>query len=211
MNLYASIAICFIPLVALTLCLILLVREIKVVHVLLSALLGLLTVIPIALLQMLVERIPLFEAQTLGAVLVHSLIINGLIEETLKMCFLFLLPAKKYDVWKFLFCAMLSGLALGCFESVIYLVSGYENIGLRLVTAVMLHTSCAGLGGIFVWSIKNNRTKILPFIFAIVLHGVYNYFAGFSTSIRWFSIIIIVLAFIECRSQAISVSSDDIK
>jgi hypothetical protein len=71
MNLYASIAICFIPLVALTLCLILLVREVKVVHVLLSALLGLLTVIPIALLQMLVERIPLFEAQTLGAVLVH--------------------------------------------------------------------------------------------------------------------------------------------
>ena len=106
---------------------------------------------------------------------------------------------------------MLSGLALGCFESVIYLVSGYENIGLRLVTAVMLHTACAGLGGIFVWSVKNKRTKVLPFIFAIILHGVYNYFAGFSTSIRWFSIVIIVLAFIECRSQAVSVSSEDIK
>lgn len=206
MNIYASVAVCFIPLVAVSICLALLIKGLKIRHILLSALLGLLAVIPIAALQMAVDHISFFSAETLASVLIHSLVINGLIEESIKMCLLFFLPAKKYDIWKFLFCAMLSGLALGCFESVIYLVSGYENIGLRLVTAVMLHTACAGLGGLFVWSVRNTKAKLTPFIFAVILHGIYNYFAGFNSGIRWFSLVIILLAFIECRSQGLSIT-----
>ena len=199
MNIYASIAICFIPLAATFVCFALLVPEFKIRWGLLSCFLGLLAVIPIAAIQFILERIPFFEATSLGIVLLEALILNGLVEEAIKMGLLALLPAKKFELPAFFSYALLSGLAVGCFESVIYLISGYENIGLRMITAVIIHTACAGLSGLFIYSIRTERKHIMPFVYAILFHGIYNYFEGFTTAIHYFSIAVILFALIECR------------
>src|SRR5574344_1814122 len=182
MNMYASVAVCFIPLVAVFICFVLLVPEFKTKWGLLACLLGLLAVIPIAAFQFLIDTYKLLPATSLGLVLLEALILNGLIEESLKMGLLFVMPAKKINLPSFFACALLAGLAVGCFESVIYLISGYENISLRMVTAVIIHTACSGLSGLFVYSVHQNKARvasspssnatapsahIMPFIYAI--------------------------------------------
>jgi RsiW-degrading membrane proteinase PrsW (M82 family) len=199
MNIYASIAICFIPLAAVFICFVLLVPGFKTRWGLLACLFGLLAVIPIATLQFGIEKINLIEATSLGIVLLEALVLNGLIEESLKMGLLFVLPSKDIVLSAFFSYAILSGLSVGCFESVIYLISGYENIGLRMITAVIIHASCTGLGGLFVYSIRNKKVHVMPFIYAVLFHGIYNYFAGFNTGIKYFSFAVILFALIECR------------
>lgn len=211
MNMYASVAVCFIPLVAIFICFVLLVPEFKTKWGLLACLLGLLAVIPIAAFQFLIDTYKLLPATSLGLVLLEALILNGLIEESLKMGLLFIMPAKKINLPSFFACALLAGLAVGCFESVIYLISGYENIGLRMVTAVVVHTSCSGLSGLFVYSVRRKSTHVMPFIYAVVLHGIYNYFAGFTTAIRYFSIAVILFTLIECRIWYKNMSESSIK
>ena len=68
-------------------------------------------------------------------------------------------------------------------------------------TAVVLHALCAGLSGIFVWSVKQKKRNILPYAFAVIFHGLYNYFAGFKMNVPFFYFSFAVLAFalIECR------------
>lgn len=199
MNIYASIAVCFIPLITVFVCLVLLVDNFQIKWGLLSCLLGLFAVVPIAAIQFGVQHLSFFQVETLDAVLIQALIINGLIEESIKMGLLFVLPAKKMNFIPFFACAFLCGLSVGCFESVIYLISGYENIGLRMITAVVIHTCCAGLSGAFVWSVRSKKVHCMPFIFAVISHGVYNYFAGFPSGIRYFSVAVILFALIECR------------
>ena len=208
---YASVAVCFIPLVAVFICFVLLVPEFKTKWGLLACLLGLLAVIPIAAFQFLIDTYKLLPATSLGLVLLEALILNGLIEESLKMGLLFIMPAKKINLPSFFACALLAGLAVGCFESVIYLISGYENIGLRMVTAVVVHTSCSGLSGLFVYSVHRKPIHVMPFIYAVVLHGIYNYFAGFTTAIRYFSIAVILFTLIECRIWYKNMSESSIK
>jgi RsiW-degrading membrane proteinase PrsW (M82 family) len=243
MNIYASLAICFIPLIAIFVCMKLLLPSFKINYGLISCLLGLLAVIPIAAIQFFIENKNLFSVTTLGSVLLQAIVINGFVEETIKMSLLFILPSKT-ELPSFFSYSLLSGLAVACFESLIYLISGYENIGLRMVTAVVIHTCCAGLSGLFVFSIRHKKTsaknssakkqpkletkskrtakkvtdsstpssiRIIAYIFAVLLHGVYNYFAGFNTGIKYFSIAAILFALIECRVQYKAVSDSSIK
>ena len=161
--------------------------------------LGLISVIPIALVQFFILNLPIFTANTLISVLVTAMIFNGLVEESLKMISMFFLPSKKVDFPVFFSMALLTGLALGCFETVIYLFAGQQEIGLRMITAVLIHTFCAGLSGCYVWFFRKRQPKNTPFIFAALLHGAYNFFAGFSGSYRWFAILAIIMAGLECR------------
>ena len=40
---------------------------------------------------------------------------------------------------------------------------------------------------------------VMPFVLAVALHGVYNFFAGFSGGFWWFSVVAILMAALECR------------
>ncbi len=199
MNLYVSLLLCFVPLIAFFIIFCAAVPGFKMRYGIWAALLGLLSVIPIAFVQFFVLSLPVFTANTLAAVLITALIFNGLIEESIKMLCMLFLPAKKTPFSVFFTMALFCGLSLGCFEAVIYLIAGYHQIGLRLVTAVIIHMLCAGLSGVYVWSFRKKRTRTLPFVYAAALHGIYNFFAGFSGGYRWFAVIAILFAAVECR------------
>lgn len=195
-----SIAICILPLFAVFICMLLLVREFKFGSGVLSVFLGLFAVVPIGAIQLAVEYYHLVQADSLGSVLLKSIVLNGVIEETIKMLFLFIL-SKKLSLPAFFSCALLSGLALGCFESLVYLVAGIQHIELRMLSSVVIHSCCAGLSGLFVYSVKNESRTILPFFLAIILHGLFNYFSGFKmdTLFFWFSFVVVLVSIVECR------------
>lgn len=195
-----SILICILPLFAVFACMLILVKEFRFSNGVVSILLGLFSVIPISAIQFAIEYYHVVSVHSLFSVLLKSLLINGVVEETIKMFLLFFI-SRKLNLSAFFSCALLSGLALGCFEALVYLVSGIQNLELRMLTAVVIHACCAGLSGLFIYSVKNESTKVLSFILAILLHGVYNYFAGFKMNsfFFWFSLVVVLVAVVECR------------
>lgn len=212
MHVSAFLLLCFIPLVAFFLIFVLLIDGLKIRFALLASVLGLLAVLPIAFVQNFVLKLPVFNTNTVVSLLITAVVFNGVIEESLKMLFLLILPQKKMPLAAFFCCALLFGLALGTFESIIYLVSmvqsnalsggltaAYKLILLRMFSSVLIHTFCAGLSGLYIWMFKNHMNHVFPFIYATLLHGIYNFFAGFNSNYRWFSVIAILFALLECR------------
>lgn len=191
---YLSLALCFIPLVALYLCLALLVPGFKKLTGLWACVLGLLALIPAEIFLMFVgTRLP---GSTLLGMLVKCILL-ALIEEGIKMLLLFLLPAKKTPLPVFFAYAVICGMALGCFEAFIYLVR--RNVLLWRYAATLIHVLCCGLSGLFVYSVRKKNLHIAPFVFAVLFHGVYNYFAGFKDFRHYFAFAVIVIAVLECR------------
>lgn len=207
MSVFVLMGLSFVPLVFFLVLFCLAVPGFKVRYGLGSTLVGLFSLIPIVILQYLVLKMPVFSKDTLLSVLITVMVFNGLVEEMVKMFSLLLLPHKKMGIGVFLAMSLISGLALGCFETVIYLFSGYQNIQIRSLTAVAMHSLCGGLSGIYVWTWRNPVKKapgkkvplVMPFVLAVVLHGVYNFFAGFSGGFWWFSVVAILMAALECR------------
>ncbi len=186
---------------------VILVRGFKVSFGLLSCFLGLLALIPIALIQHFIYNevipLPVFTG-SLGVSLVFLLfkyiLVTGLVEEGIKMLLMFVLPVRKNNVKpaEFFCYAVLCGLSLACYESLIYLIGG-KNWQMRQFTAVPLHVVCAGLSGLFVYCAKNKVSMFSSFVFAVLFHGVYNYFASRDGFIFAFSIIVLLVAAVECR------------
>ncbi len=200
-----SAVYCFLPLLVFIACISILVKEYKLWKALLSCLLGMLTVIPIAVLQSAIKGTKLLNLESLFGVLISAIVLNGIVEECVKAALLFILPTtsggEKSSKRVFFLCSLTAGLALGCLESFMYLIAGTQRIGLRLVTAVAIHTFCSGLGGLFVYGVKKGEVHILPLFFAVLTHGIYNYFAGFGEATPYFyiSFVAIFFAAIECR------------
>lgn len=84
---------------------------------------------------------------SLFSVLIKSIFVNGVVEETIKMAVFFIFPSKKMSMKVFFACAVLSGLSLGCFETLIYIASGIKNLELRLLTAVVIHSAAQDFRG----------------------------------------------------------------
>jgi len=212
MDLFIAIGICFVPALVLSAILLLTVKNLQVWHVLVSFAAGILAIVPIAVLQYVVFKLPIFNTNTLGALLVTAFIFNGLIEETIKMAWICVLPGKKMSCGTFLAAAIIVGFACGTFEVVVYLLNGERQVGLRFLTAVLIHTFCAGLSGLYVWSYKQKTPLLRPFIMAILLHGVYNFFAARSGGFQWFSFVTVAYAAIRVRfsyTQLTTFSNDD--
>ncbi len=196
---------CFLPLIVFISCIALLVKDFKIWRALLASLLGMLTVLPIAALQSAINGTKLLNMNSLFGILLSAIVLNGLVEECVKAALLFILPLLKDGEKKakrdFFLCALTAGLSLGCLESFIYLIAGTQRIGLRMVTAVVIHTLCSGLGGLFVYSAKTKDLHLLPLFLAVLTHGIYNYFAGFGEGTYYFyiSFVAILFAAIECR------------
>ena len=221
-----GIFLCFVPLI-LAIALFSFAFKIKITHQLIAILLGLAAVLPISFLQYFIPDFSaLFKSPILFS-LIKSLLIYGLIEEAFKTLLLLPGPHKLYDEANqcrdFIFLSFIMGLSLGCFESVVYYFDHlqiansrgatllYGQIAVRIFTSDIIHLTCTGLCGMFIYSIRHKERRISLFITAVVLHGIYDFFAGFSSTsnLRWFSIAVVLMAIAECRIKYTSMKNNE--
>ena len=209
--------LCFVPLLF-AFCLFTFVFKLKISHQLLAVLLGLAIVFPISVIQYVVPTTNVFQNMPIVGTMLKSLIIYGLVEELFKTIVLVPVLSTKsikeeYSALQLLFLSFLLGLSLACFESLVYLFDRlqiannrgaqvlYHLVFLRIFTTDLIHMACAGLCGLFVISKRynNNKSKISYLFLAILLHGIYDFFAGFQNNLKYFSYLVVLLALIECR------------
>ena len=209
--------LCFVPLLF-AFCLFTFVFKLKISHQLLAILLGLIIVFPISVIQYVVPTTNVFQNMPIVGTMLKSLIIYGLVEELFKTIVLVPVLSTKsikeeYSALQLLFLSFLLGLSLACFESLVYLFDRlqiannrgaqvlYYLVFLRIFTTDLIHMACAGLCGLFVISKRynNNKSKISYLFLAILLHGIYDFFAGFQNNLKYFSYLVVLLALIECR------------
>lgn len=212
MNLYALLGISFIPAAIFFVLAVLLNKNLKIRYCLIAGLLGLITVLPTSLIQFYILSLPVFTAYTFASVMITAILFNGLIEESMKMLFLCLIPQKKQVLSTFFCCVLLYGLTVGGFESVIYIIKKFQEIQRqghqeivvqllidRIFTAQAIHVFCTGLGGLYIWNFRHNKKNIMPFVYAVLLHGIYNFFISFNSVYHWLAIVAILFAAVECR------------
>jgi RsiW-degrading membrane proteinase PrsW (M82 family) len=195
-----------------------LVPKISVVKELVASLAGLLALIPITLAQFLIPGMRLFGQSSAGGILLYSIVFLGLVEECFKALLLFIVGAKEEKIGCWFCYSLLAGMIFGCFESVIYFFLNIQTIGhgvtlnliyLRMFTAVLVHTLCAGLGGFTVYYFKNIRRNVWPLLNAVLIHGLYDYFVSFDTYVKFFCIIVILSAAIKCRVCFLQITEEE--
>lgn len=212
MNLYALLGISFIPTIIFFALSVILNKNLKIKYCFLACLLALLTVVPTSLIQFYILSLPIFTGYTFASVMITAILFNGLIEESMKMLFMCLIPQKKQILSAFFCCVILYGLTVGGFESVIYVIKKFQEIQgqggkeiviylliNRIFTAQAIHVFCAGLSGLYIWNFRRHKKNIMPFIYAVILHGIYNFFASFNSIYHWLAIVAILFAAVECR------------
>jgi len=216
---YLGIVLCFVPLAA---CFLIATFgvNIKIPHQLIAILLGLIAVVPISFIQYFLPSIPLLNEYPVLKALLKSILLYGLVEELVKMLLILPLPHKEYSESKFLMLAFVFGSAIGSFESVVYFLDHlqlahmyggqplYSLIFLRIFSSVIIHITCTGLCGLFIFSMRKKPAKVSILFTAILIHGVYDFFAGFQNGLRWFAIPVILLAIAECRIKYTSLQND---
>lgn len=219
--------LCFVPLLF-AFCLFTFVFKLKISHQLLAILLGLAIVFPISVIQYVVPTTNVFQNMPIVGTMLKSLIIYGLVEELFKTIVLVPVLSTKtvkeeYSALQMLFLSFLLGLSLACFESLVYLFDRlqiannrgaqvlYHLVFLRIFTTDLIHMACAGLCGLFVISKRynNNKSKISYLFLAILLHGIYDFFAGFQNNLKYFSYFVVLLALIECRVKYTSLTKTE--
>lgn len=211
MELYIKLGLSFLPLVPLLYAAAVKVSGFRLNHALWAAAAGFAALVPIIGLQLISERFLPFNASSLWAVFFGTLLFNGLIEEGAKAFFLFLIPLKNLPRSVSLTAALIAGTTVGSFEALIYCIAGTNYSVLRLCTAVILHSLCAGLSCFFVLSLKEAkeqkkqntvhkyRVRLMPFFTAVFCHGIYNFFAGFTGFLWYFSLFALLFALIRVR------------
>lgn len=212
MNLYALLGICFIPTLLFFSLTVMFNKNLKIRYALLACILALITVIPTSMIQFYVLSLPIFNSYTFFSVMITAILFNGLIEESMKMLFMCAIPQKNQILSAFFCCTLLYGITVGGFESVIYVIKKFEEIqgqaGKEIVVRLLLdrifsaqtiHTFCAGLTGLYIWNFRNHKRNFMPFVYAVLLHGIYNFFASFSSFYHWLAVVAILFAAVECR------------
>ncbi len=185
-----------------------------------AMLLGLISVLPISAIQYFLPDFNILIRHPILLQLLKSLLLYGFVEEAIKCLLLSPIPRKNKSALNYLLIAFLFGLTLGCFESVVYflqkLASNYERGGellykqlfVRIFSSDIIHMTCAGLSGLFLYTWSQNKPKVSFFVIAILLHGIYDFFAGFQNGLKWFAVPVILLALIECRVKYTSISEN---
>ena len=221
MNIYSAIILCFVPLVTVFLLLKILVEGISIVKELLACLIGLIAVIPITVLQFCFGDLLLFKNNLFFSLLFRSVVLYGLIEEGIKGGTLFLFPVKKIDGRLMFYYSILAGLFLGCFESVIYVLRAIQDVSshggevllhlifIRSFTAIVIHSFCASLLGMFVYGIKNKKAMICAALSAVLLHGLYDFFVILNSPINYFAYAAIALLLLETRLYYVKIKNID--
>ena len=210
LSIVLPIILCFIPLIT-GFCLFKFALKSTATHLLLAVLLGLAAVLPISVIQFFLPPVNILTNLPILRAILKSLLLYGLVEEILKSVFVLALPKKEKSALEFLLLAFTMGLALGCFESIVYYLDHlqmannrnatllYGQIFLRIFSSDIIHMTCTGLCGLFIYSIRNKCTNITCILSAVFIHGFYDFFAGFQNGLRWFAVAAILLAIVECR------------
>lgn len=210
LSIVLPIILCFIPLIAGFL-IFTFAFKFNAGHLSIAVLLGLAAVLPISVIQFFLPSLDILTSMPLLREILKSLFLYGLVEEALKCIFLLPLPKKDKPALEFLLLAFTMGLALGCFESIVYYLDHlqmannrsatllYGQIFARIFSSDIIHMTCTGLCGLFIYSIRNKRTTVSCLLSAVFIHGVYDFFAGFQNALRWFAVAAILLAIVECR------------
>lgn len=189
--------LCYVPLILVSIILGIKNKNIKWYSFVLVIILGMIAVIPTVLLQMF---IPTFtnSGKTLVDVLISALII-ALIEEVCKALSLFCISVKKHEIKDFFVLSVIAGLSFGSFELIVYLITGTTNIGIRIITAVVLHAVCTATASFFVWFIRQKQFHITFILTPVFLHAFYNFFAGLPGKFWWVSIIVVLYGIFQCN------------
>ena len=215
-----GIALCFLPLI-LAIVIFSTAFKLKITSQLIAVLLGLIAVLPISFIQYFIPEIPGLPISPVVRALLKSLLLYGLVEEAIKTLALVPVPHKNEDCLGFLLLAFTAGLSLGCFESVVYYFDHlqiansrgatllYGQIAVRIFTSDIIHMTCTGLCGLFVYTCRNKPCKVSCLVMAVLLHGIYDFFAGFSSGLRWFSVAVVLMAIAECRIKYTSLKNDE--
>lgn len=217
---YFGLAFCFIPLF-LGIFYFIFRYKLRVTHILLALLLGLLAVFPISVIQYFLPAEKFLSTYPVLSALLKSIFLYGLIEEVLKTVFLLPVPHKNHTAQEFLLLSFVMGLSVACFESTVYYLDHlqmanargavliYTQIFTRILTSDIIHMTCTGLCGIFLYSVRQKNASISSLVVAVLLHGIYDFFAGFQNNLRWFSIIVVLLAIVECRIKYKNLFQED--
>ena len=220
LSIILPVFLCFIPLIAVFL-IFLLGFKMRAGQLCVAVLLGLIAVFPISVIQFFLPSVNILTEMPILREILKSLLLYGLIEELLKCVFILPLPKKDKTALEFLFLAFTMGLALGCFESIVYYLDHlqmannrsatllYGSIFARIFSSDLIHMTCTGLCGLFIFSIRNKSTHITCLLSAVLLHGIYDFFAGFQNGLRWFAVAAILLAIAECRIKYSSIANPD--
>lgn len=214
MNVYFALILNFLPLLA---CLFSFkfFFKLKFSTELFAGLLGLLAVLPATFLQFYFTSLApeqLFSGNSgLSGIFLKFLLLNGLAEELIKTVLIAFIPRKNLDLRRFFLASLIFGLCLGSFESMIYFLchlsnanqSGaellYSLIFARMFSSDLIHAFCAGLDGLFVWGICRRKINPMIFVYAVVCHGLFNFFVYFDLWIHWFAVPAVFFAVVECR------------
>jgi RsiW-degrading membrane proteinase PrsW (M82 family) len=225
MNIYTALGLCFLPSIICFVCFAFFAR-IKISSLLFAGLFGLLAVLPITFLQFYFsEFFQMVETASnhikMLQLFFKALIFNGLVEELLKMIFIVLIPVKKLKLKKYFLTVLLFGLFLGTFESAVYLLREiqtatqrnaqliYNIVYVRIFTADLIHTCCAGLCGLFVWGVRKKRIDVLSVIFAVFIHGAFDFFVQLGFSSYWLAAVSVLFAIMECRVRYVKQTNQD--
>lgn len=217
---YLGILCCFIPLI-LVLLIFTFKYKLKFTHQLLALLYGLIAVFPISVIQFFIPDFNILANTPVLASILKSLLLYGLIEEILKAALLLPVPHKNHTAQEFLLLSFVMGLSVACFESSVYYFDHlqvaasrgailiYSQIFTRIFTSDLIHLSCTGLCGLFIYTCRQKSPAPMCLVNAILLHGIYDFFAGFQTNLRWFSIAVVILSLAECRLKFTTISQKE--
>lgn len=212
------VILCLLPLI-LTVVIFRFGSKLKLTQILLACLLGLLAILPISLVQYWLPLIPFFQRPAVINSLLRSIVVYGLIEELFKMVLIMPIPKRENTLLEYFFLSLVFGLSLGCFETIIYFLDHIQKANInggqllylpifqRIVSSDCIHTMCAGLLGFFVFEAKEKRYHFQLIIWAVCLHGLYDFFAGFQNSFRYFAIAVVLFSVIECRVRYLKIKS----
>ena len=218
LSIILPVILCFIPLIAAIL-IFSLGFKIRIGQLGIAVLLGLAAVLPISVIQFFLPSLNILTDMPILREILKSLLLYGLIEEILKCVFILPLPKKDKTALEFLLLAFTMGLALGCFESIVYYLDHlqmannrnatllYAPIFTRIFSSDLIHMTCTGLCALFIYSVRNKCLCLTSLFSAILLHGIYDFFAGFQNGLRWFALFAILLAIAECRLKYSSITN----
>ena len=174
-------------------------------HLLICFLLGMGSTFPTLHLETLVTDTGFDEKGNLVQVFLYAIIGVALIEEVLKTSCLFIFPYfnKGFnEPMDGIVYSVMIGMGFATLENIIYAYSfGLETVFVRAFTAIPAHAVFAIITGYYIGLAKFNKPKRFQLIltglgFAILIHGIYNFFL-LQESYEWLSVFSIVTLFIS--------------
>lgn len=207
---YFGLALCFIPLI-LGILFFTFKYKLKITHQLLALLFGLIAVFPISIIQYFIPSLHFLQDYPVLLALLKSIFLYGLIEEILKTILLLPVPHKNHTLQECLLLSFVMGLSVACFESTVYYLDHlqiansrgavllYSQIFTRIITSDIIHMTCTGLCALFLYTVRQKNARPGIIILAVLIHGIYDFFACFQNGLRWFSLVVVFLAIIQCR------------